>query len=136
MPDASNVSPAYAGEPTQPCDGFPDCVTFDAHGLVPVVVQQEGTGEVLMVAWANREALGLTVKTRTSWFWSRSRKELCSRPRLPHGTQELLLPRGAPLVSKSASATLPAHSADALAVHLMGCSKRPKEKRWASEPQT
>ena len=79
MPDASNVSPAYAGEPTQPCDGFPDCVTFDAHGLVPVVVQQEGTGEVLMVAWANREALDLTVKTRTSWFWSRSRKELWNK---------------------------------------------------------
>ena len=79
MPDASNVSPAYAGEPTQPCDGFPDCVTFDAHGLVPVVVQQEGTGEVLMVAWANREALGLTVKTRTSWVWSRSRKELWNK---------------------------------------------------------
>lgn len=79
MPDASNVSPAYAGEPTQPCDGFPDCVTFDAHGLVPVVVQQEGTGEVLMVAWANCEALDLTVKTRTSWFWSRSRKELWNK---------------------------------------------------------
>ena len=54
-------------------------MTFDAHGLVPVVVQQEGTGEVLMVAWANREALGLTVKTRTSWFWSRSRKELWNK---------------------------------------------------------
>ena len=67
MPDASNVSPAYAGEPTQPCDGFPDCVTFDAPG------------EVLMVAWANREALDLTVKTRTSWFWSRSRKELWNK---------------------------------------------------------
>jgi phosphoribosyl-AMP cyclohydrolase/phosphoribosyl-ATP pyrophosphohydrolase/phosphoribosyl-AMP cyclohydrolase len=46
---------------------------------VPVVVQQEGTGEVLMVAWANREALDLTIKTRTSWFWSRSRKELWNK---------------------------------------------------------
>ncbi len=79
MTDASHVSPAYAGEPTQPCDNFPTCVSFDAHGLVPVVVQQEGTGEVLMVAWANREALGLTLKTRTSWFWSRSRKELWNK---------------------------------------------------------
>ncbi|KUH58772.1 phosphoribosyl-AMP cyclohydrolase [Tractidigestivibacter scatoligenes] len=54
-------------------------MSFDAHGLVPVVVQQEGSGEVLMVAWANREALDLTLKTRTSWFWSRSRKELWNK---------------------------------------------------------
>lgn len=79
MADASHVSPTYAGEPTQPCDDFPGCVSFDAHGLVPVVVQQEGTGEVLMVAWANHEALDLTLKTRTSWFWSRSRKELWNK---------------------------------------------------------
>ena len=75
MPDATSLSPAYAGEPTQPCDDFPACVSFDAHGLVPVVVQQE----VLMVAWANQEALGLTLKSRTSWFWSRSRKELWNK---------------------------------------------------------
>ena len=79
MTDASHVSPTYAGEPTQPCDDFPGCVSFEAHGLVPVVVQQEGTGEVLMVAWANHEALDLTLKTRTSWFWSRSRKELWNK---------------------------------------------------------
>ena len=79
MTDASHVSPTYAGEPTQPCDDFPGCVSFDAHGLVPVVVQQEGTGEVLMVAWANHEALDLTLKTRTSWFWSRSRTELWNK---------------------------------------------------------
>ena len=79
MTDASHVSPTYAGEPTQPCDDFPGCVSFDAHGLVPVVVQQEGTGEVLMVAWANHEALDLTLKTRASWFWSRSRKELWNK---------------------------------------------------------
>ena len=79
MTDASHVSPTYAGEPTQPCDDFPGCVSFDALGLVPVVVQQEGTGEVLMVAWANHEALDLTLKTRTSWFWSRSRKELWNK---------------------------------------------------------
>ena len=79
MLDASSVSPAYAGEPTQRCNDFPACVSFDARGLVPVVVQQEGTGEVLMVAWANREALDLNLKTRTSWFWSRSRKELWNK---------------------------------------------------------
>lgn len=70
---------SYAGEPTQPCNGFPDCVRFDDRGLVPVVVQQEGAGEVLMVAWANAEALRRTLDTRTSWFWSRSRKELWNK---------------------------------------------------------
>ncbi|MGI6230313.1 MAG: phosphoribosyl-AMP cyclohydrolase [Tractidigestivibacter sp.] len=70
---------SYAGEPTLPCNGFPDCVRFDDRGLVPVVVQQEGAGEVLMVAWANAEALRRTLDTRTSWFWSRSRKELWNK---------------------------------------------------------
>ncbi len=52
---------------------------FDARGLMPCVVQQEGTGEVLMVAWMNRESLELTVKTGTTWFWSRSRQELWNK---------------------------------------------------------
>ena len=50
MTDASHVSPTYAGEPPQPCDDFPACVSFDAHGLVPVVVQQEGWGIGLYLA--------------------------------------------------------------------------------------
>ncbi|WP_058269956.1 phosphoribosyl-AMP cyclohydrolase [Olsenella massiliensis] len=54
-------------------------VAFDGRGLVPVVVQQEGSGEVLMVAWANQEALDLTLETKTSWFWSRSRQELWNK---------------------------------------------------------
>jgi phosphoribosyl-AMP cyclohydrolase/phosphoribosyl-ATP pyrophosphohydrolase/phosphoribosyl-AMP cyclohydrolase len=44
-----------------------------------VVVQQAGTGEVLMVAWANAEAVRLTFSTGTSWFWSRSRRELWNK---------------------------------------------------------
>lgn len=52
---------------------------FDGRGLIPVVVQEEGTGEVLMVAWANGEALRRTFATRTSWFWSRSRQELWNK---------------------------------------------------------
>jgi phosphoribosyl-AMP cyclohydrolase/phosphoribosyl-ATP pyrophosphohydrolase/phosphoribosyl-AMP cyclohydrolase len=46
---------------------------FDDKGLIPCVVQQEGTGEVLMVAWMNAESLRLTLETGTTWFWSRSR---------------------------------------------------------------
>ena len=49
---------------------------YDAHGLIPCVVQQYDTGEVLMVAWMNEESVGLTLKTGTTWFWSRSRQEL------------------------------------------------------------
>lgn len=52
---------------------------YDARGLIPVVVQQVGSGEVLMVAWANEEALRLTLGTNTSWFWSRSRQELWNK---------------------------------------------------------
>lgn len=54
-------------------------VRFDERGLVPVVVQQRGTGEVLMVAWANEEAVRLTFETGTTWFWSRSRQELWNK---------------------------------------------------------
>lgn len=54
-------------------------VRLDANGLVPAVVQQAGTGEVLMVAWMNERSLELTRETGTTWFWSRSRKELWNK---------------------------------------------------------
>lgn len=52
-----------------------DAVKFDEHGLVPVIVQEASTREVLMVAWTNRELLERTLQTGRSWFWSRSRQE-------------------------------------------------------------
>lgn len=45
-------------------------------GLVPVVVQDQGTKDVLMVAYANREALTLSFETGTAHYWSRSRQSL------------------------------------------------------------
>lgn len=54
-------------------------VRFDERGLVPAVVQQSRSGEVLMVAWMNAEAIALTLSTKTSWFWSRSRQELWNK---------------------------------------------------------
>ena len=51
-------------------------VRFDGRGLVPAVVQDIDTGEVLMVAWMNGEALRLTRETGQAHFWSRSRHEL------------------------------------------------------------
>ncbi len=49
---------------------------WDADGLIPAVVQETATGEVLMVAWMNRSALDATLETGESHFWSRSRQVL------------------------------------------------------------
>lgn len=51
-------------------------IKFDDRGLVPVVVQSVIDGEVLMVAWANEEALKKTEQLGECVFWSRSRKEI------------------------------------------------------------
>lgn len=69
----------YAGEAPEPVSLDGANVKFDGNGLVPCVVQQEDTGEVLMVAWMNSESLALTIKTGTTWFWSRSRQELWNK---------------------------------------------------------
>lgn len=69
----------YAGETAAPVSADAVNVKFDATGLVPCVVQQEQTGEVLMMAWMNAESLALTIKTGTTWFWSRSRQELWNK---------------------------------------------------------
>ena len=66
-----------AGVPVRPAvPAGLERIAFDANGLVPVVVRNERTGDVLTLAWANAEALALTVETRLSHFWSRSRQEL------------------------------------------------------------
>ena len=54
----------------------PDDLTFDERGLIPAVVQEADTGEVLMVAWMDRVALDTTLATGLSHFWSRSRGKL------------------------------------------------------------
>ena len=52
-----------------------DAVTYDADGLVPAIIQEEGTGQVLMMAWMNEASLRKTLETGRTWFWSRSRQE-------------------------------------------------------------
>lgn len=54
----------------------PESLVFDDRGLLPVVAQELSTGAVLMVAWADREALEKTVATGFAHFWSRSRQRL------------------------------------------------------------
>jgi phosphoribosyl-ATP pyrophosphohydrolase/phosphoribosyl-AMP cyclohydrolase len=53
-----------------------DAIRFDDSGLVPCVVQDADTGEVLTLAYMNRDALERTRATGETWFWSRSRGEL------------------------------------------------------------
>ncbi len=48
-------------------------IAFDDRGLVPAIVQEQGSGRVLMLAWMNEEALRRTLGTGRTWFWSRSR---------------------------------------------------------------
>jgi phosphoribosyl-AMP cyclohydrolase len=51
-------------------------VTWDENGLVPVIVQEAGTNDVLMFAWMNREALERTVREGEAVYWSRSRRKI------------------------------------------------------------
>ena len=54
-------------------------VKFNSDGLVPAIVQEDSTGEVLMMAWMNPESLRLTVERRRTVFYSRSRQELWAK---------------------------------------------------------
>jgi phosphoribosyl-AMP cyclohydrolase len=53
-----------------------DAITYDADGLVPAIVQEEGTGQVLMMAWMNEETLRQSLEEGRTVFWSRSRQEV------------------------------------------------------------
>lgn len=55
---------------------FLDTLKFDEKGLIPVITQDYKTGQVLMLAYANREAMALTLEKGTVHYYSRSRQEL------------------------------------------------------------
>ena len=67
-----------------------DDVRFDERGLVPVVMQDARTGEVLTLAWANREALEKTLETGFAHFYSRSRKKLWKKGEESGNLQEVV----------------------------------------------
>lgn len=67
-----------------------DTVTFDADGLVPAIAQQHDTGEVLMLAWMNREAILETLATGRACYWSRSRQALWRKGDTSGQTQRLV----------------------------------------------
>ena len=52
---------------------------FKKAELIPVIIQDEETKDVLMLGFTNLEAVQLTLKTKTAWFWSRSRNELWNK---------------------------------------------------------
>ena len=52
---------------------------FQKSDLIPVIIQHADTGAVLMLGFTNKEAVELTLKTRTAWFWSRSRRKLWNK---------------------------------------------------------
>ena len=49
---------------------------FAKADLIPAIVQEKSTGEVLMLAYMNRESMQKTLETGYTWFWSRSRRDL------------------------------------------------------------
>ncbi len=76
-------------EETAPRQSIVDLVAFDANGLVPAIAQQHDTGEVLMMAWMNREAVEETIRTRRVCYWSRSRQALWRKGETSGQTQTL-----------------------------------------------
>ena len=64
-----------AATPIPVLDSDLDAVTYNADGLVPAIVQEESTGEVLMMAWMNATTLRRSLEEGRTVFWSRSRQE-------------------------------------------------------------
>lgn len=65
-------------------------IRWDERGLVPAIVQDAGTGQVLMLAYVNRASLARTLETGETWFWSRSRGELWHKGATSGNTQRVV----------------------------------------------
>lgn len=68
----------------------PEELTYNEQGLIPCIVQDADTGDVLMMAWMNAESVQLSLDQRTTWFFSRSRQELWHKGETSGNTQELV----------------------------------------------
>ena len=66
-----------------------DEIKYDAHGLVPVIVQDHRNNEILMVAYMNKESLRMTLETGITHFWSRSRQKYWKKGETSGHTQEV-----------------------------------------------
>jgi phosphoribosyl-AMP cyclohydrolase len=64
-------------------------IRYNEKGLVPAIVQDVQSGQVLMLAWMNEESIGLTLKTGETHFWSRSRGEMWHKGKTSGNTQKV-----------------------------------------------
>ena len=69
---------------------FLAAVKFDERGLVPAIAQSAATGQVLMMAWMNRETLHTTLATKEVTYWSRSRQKVWKKGETSGHTQRLV----------------------------------------------
>lgn len=65
-------------------------LAFDDRGLIPCIVQDADTLEVLMMAWMNAESVERTLRTGQTWFWSRSRGELWNKGATSGNAQQVV----------------------------------------------
>jgi phosphoribosyl-AMP cyclohydrolase len=68
----------------------PDSLTYDAQGLIPAIAQDVESGEVLMMAWMNAEAVARTLREKRVTYWSRSRRDFWIKGETSGHTQELV----------------------------------------------
>lgn len=71
-------------------DSLIEAVKYDERGIVPAIVQDAATGEVLMLAYMNAESLAMTIETGETWFWSRSRRMLWHKGETSGNTQRVV----------------------------------------------
>lgn len=68
----------------------PATLTYDSNGLIPCIAQADGTGEVLMMAWMNADAVAKTLATGRVTYWSRSRQAFWIKGETSGHTQTLV----------------------------------------------
>jgi phosphoribosyl-AMP cyclohydrolase len=77
-------------ETARAADEILDAIQFDSDGLVPAIAQHRDSGQVLMLAWMNREAVAETLATGQVHYWSRSRRSLWHKGERSGQTQRLI----------------------------------------------
>ena len=77
-------------ELTLPLEELVNSIKWDENGLVPAIVQDVDSKEVLTLAYVNRESLGKSIETGQTWFWSRSRAELWNKGATSGNTQQIV----------------------------------------------
>ena len=64
-------------------------IKYNSEGLIPVIIQQFDTNEVLMLGWMNKDSLEETIKTKRTCFWSRSKQKLWRKGETSGNIQEV-----------------------------------------------